>query len=248
MNLLTIEDVGHAYFGRTVLDRICFRVRAGEIVALVGPSGCGKSTLLQIAAGLIEPMQGRALRAYARHAMVFQESRLLAWANGAENIAYGLQHAGLSPRALKQRVAATAGLVGLDDADLSKFPVELSGGMKQRVAIARALAVEPDFIYFDEPFSALDIGLRRRLQDLAVVALAEAGVGALFVTHDITEASRVAHRILVLASDGAGIAGERIPDGAPVERDVRGAFQFAERLLQEDSLFAHINDVDERRL
>ncbi len=248
MNLLTLEQVGHAYFGRTVLDRIWFGVRAGEIVALVGPSGCGKSTLLQIAAGLIEPTQGRALRAYARHAMVFQDPRLLAWANGAENIAYGLQHAGVSPRALKQRVAATAGLVGLDDADLSKFPVELSGGMKQRVAIARALAVEPDFIYFDEPFSALDIGLRRRLQDLAVVALAEAGVGALFVTHDITEASRVAHRILVLASDGAGIAGERVPDGAPVERDVRGAFQFAERLLHEDPLFAHINDVDERRL
>lgn len=248
MSLLTLEAVGHAYFGRTVLDSVSLDVRAGEIVALVGPSGCGKSTILQIAAGLIEPTRGRAIRRYARHAMVFQDPRLMPWADAAENIAYGLRRVGLSGQAVQTRVAETAALVGFDANDLEKFPVELSGGMKQRVAIARALATKPDFIFFDEPFSALDVGLRRRLQKVAVSALAETGAGALFVTHDMTEAVRIAHRILVLDAAGAGIAGERTPHDAPPARDVSTAFHVAQRMLSEDALFAQLNDADERWL
>jgi NitT/TauT family transport system ATP-binding protein len=247
MSALALHGVGHAYFGRTVLDGVSLEIARGDCVALVGPSGSGKSTLLQIAAGLVEPSRGRVARNYGRHAMVFQDPRLLAWRDAAGNIAYALARRGVSGRALKVRIAEMAQLVDLTPEDLEKFPIELSGGMKQRVAIARALAVAPDFVYFDEPFSALDVGLRQRMQDLALGALLKSGASALFVTHDLAEAARIAHRVLVLAYDGAGIAGERRIDGAPLARDARHAFETAHRFLTEDALFAHLNDVEERR-
>lgn len=247
MSALNLEHIAHAYFGRTVLDDVSLAIAPGEVVALVGPSGSGKSTLLQIAAGLMRPLRGSVVRSYARHAVVFQEPRLLPWANAADNIGYALARQGVSGGARRRRIAEVAALVDLADADLAKFPSELSGGMKQRVAIARALSVRPDFIFFDEPFSALDVGLRRRVQELTLDALIDANAGALFVTHDICEAVRMAHRILVLASDGAGIAGERSLAGLPLERDARIAFDAAQRFLAEDALFAHLNDVEERR-
>jgi NitT/TauT family transport system ATP-binding protein len=247
MSALSLDQIGHAYFGRTVIDHVSLAIAPGEVVALVGPSGSGKSTLVQIAAGLIAPQRGSVTRSYRRHAVVFQEPRLLAWADAASNIGYALRRQGASSAERRRRIAEAAAQVDLAEADLDKFPSELSGGMKQRVAIARAIVARPDFIYFDEPFSALDVGLRRRMQAFTLSALAGANAGALFVTHDISEAVRMAHRILVLASDGAGIAGERAPPDVPLHRDARLAFNVAERFLAEDPLFAHLNDVGERR-
>lgn len=242
-----MHDISHAYFGRTVIDGVSLEISRGECVALVGPSGSGKSTLLQIAANLIDPMRGRVVRNYARHAMVFQEPRLLPWRDAAGNLDYALARCGVSGRASALRIAEMAELVDLTKDDLEKFPVELSGGMKQRVAIARALAIQPDFVYFDEPFSALDVGLRHRMQEMAIGALLANGASALFVTHDLTEAARIAHRVLVLAADGAGVAGARVLEGAPLSRDARTAFEIAQDFITKDSLFAHLNDVEERR-
>lgn len=87
--------------------------------------------------------------------------------------------------------------------------------MRQRTAIARALVTDPDFIYFDEPFTALDVALKRRMQDLVIEAAASAHFAALFITHDLSEAIRISHRILVLDANGRGIAGARILPGAP---------------------------------
>ena len=154
---LKLSAIGHAYLGRTVLDGIDLTVRDGEIVALVGPSGCGKSTLVHIAAGIIEPLRGRVSARYARHGMVFQEPRLLPWATARENIAYPLRIAGTARKARHVHATAVARRVDLDAADIDKFPVELSGGMRQRVAIARALARDPDFVFFDEPLSLIHI-------------------------------------------------------------------------------------------
>lgn len=247
MSALSMHNIGHAYFGRTVLDGVSLEIARGECVALVGPSGSGKSTLLQIAANLIEPLRGRVARHYRRHAMVFQEPRLLSWRDAAGNLAYALARCGVSGLARASRIAEMAELVDLTKEDLEKFPVELSGGMKQRVAIARALAIQPDFVYFDEPFSALDVGLRQRMQEMAVGALLANGASALFVTHDLMEAARIAHRVVVLASDGAGIAGARVLEGAPLSRDARSAFDIAQHFITEDALFTHLNDVEERR-
>ncbi len=247
-NPLELSRVGHAYFGRTVLDRIDLTVGASEVVALVGPSGCGKSTLVHIAAGIVEPIRGSVRRGCRRHAMVFQEPRLLPWASARDNIAYPLRIAGMRRAERMAHAEAAAARAAFDPADLEKYPVELSGGMRQRVAIARALCVEPDFIFFDEPFTALDVALKRRMQDLVIEAARSARFAALFVTHDLIEAARIAHRIVVLDANGDGIAGQRPLPGEPGLRGDRAVFETVQRFLHEDPLFRHIHDVDERKL
>jgi NitT/TauT family transport system ATP-binding protein len=144
-------------------------------------------------------------------------------------------------------VEAVADRVALARDDLGKCPVELSGGMRQRTAIARALVSEPDFVYFDEPFTALDQALKRRMQDLVIEASKASHFAALFITHDLLEAVRIGHRIAVLNLDGRGIAGERILAGDPGERDDVEVFHTVQRFLGDDPLFRHIHDVDERR-
>ncbi|WP_242442677.1 ATP-binding cassette domain-containing protein [Magnetospirillum sp. 15-1] len=245
---LALRQIDHAYLGRTVIGGVSLEVTAGEVVALVGPSGCGKSTLAQIAAGVLTPLRGRVERRYRRHGMVFQEPRLLPWATAGDNIAYPLRAGGMGRRERRLKVEAAAARVALDSADLGKYPVELSGGMRQRTAIARALAVEPDFVYFDEPFTALDVALKRRMQDLVIAAARAAHFGALFITHDLIEAVRVAHRVAVMDLHGRGINGERRIPGQPGERDDGELYRLVTRFLAEDDLFRHIHDVDERRL
>ncbi|MBL8847711.1 MAG: ATP-binding cassette domain-containing protein [Hyphomicrobium zavarzinii] len=247
MTALALEGVSHAYFGRTVLDRVKLDVPDGEIVSLVGPSGCGKSTLVHIAAGLIEPQRGRVANGYRRHGMIFQEHRLLPWATAEDNIAYPLRLAGVRCDARRALARAAADLVHLDRRDLEKYPVELSGGMRQRAAIARALVVEPDFVFFDEPFTALDVALKRQMQDLVIAAARQARFAGLFVTHDLAEAVRVSDRIVVLDERVRGVAGERFlsrPQGA---RDDAFVFATVQTFLNEDPLFAHIHDTNERR-
>lgn len=248
MTVLRLNAVGHAYLGRTILDRIDLTVDKNEIVALVGPSGCGKSTLAHIAAGLIQPRAGRLEARYSRHAMVFQEPHLLPWATAAGNIAFALRLMGLRRRERRARVNSVAALVALEPEDLVKYPAELSGGMKQRVAIARALATEPDFIIFDEPFTALDVALRRRMQDLVVAICANGKMSGLFITHDLHEAARIANKIAVLDTNGQGVLGERSLPGAPRARSDVWVFRWVQAALSDDPLFGHIHDVDERQI
>lgn len=248
MTALTLDGVAHAYFGRTVLDGVALRVAEDEIVALVGPSGCGKSTLVHIAAGLIEPLRGRVVAGYRCHGMIFQEPRLLPWATAEDNIAYPLRLAGVARRERLERARRAADLVSLDRRDLDKYPVELSGGMRQRTAIARALVVEPDFVFFDEPFTALDVALKRQMQDLVITAARQARFAGLFVTHDLAEAVRVSDRIVVLDERVRGIAGERFVGIAHGARDDAAVFAAVQHYLKEDPLFRHLHETDERRI
>ncbi len=248
MSALELDDIGHAYLGRTVLDDIHLAVEPGEIVALVGPSGCGKSTLVHIAAGIIEPLRGRVRTSYSRHGMVFQEPRLMPWATARDNIAYPLRIMGLPRKQRHARVETAARRVALEPDDLDKFPAELSGGMRQRAAIARALVAEPDFLYFDEPFTALDVALKRRMQDIVIEAARAARFAALFVTHDLMEAGRIAHRVAVMEVSGRGISGTRRLSGEPGERADEAIFAQTQRFLKQDPLFRHLHDVDERRI
>ncbi|MEM9631851.1 MAG: ATP-binding cassette domain-containing protein [Pseudomonadota bacterium] len=248
MTALKLNNIAHAYLGRTVLDKIDLEVAQGEIVALVGPSGCGKSTLAHIAAGLIDARAGKVHRGYNRQGMIFQEPSLLPWATAADNIAFSLKLAGIPRSQRTERVADAAKRVALLPEDLKKFPVELSGGMKQRVAIARALAIEPDFLYFDEPFTALDVALRRRMQDLIIETCAGGQVSGLFITHDLQEAVRIADRIAVLDSRGNGVLGIRHVPSRPADRDDISVFEWVQKALQQDMLFRHIHDVDERQI
>ena len=238
---LVLDGIGHSFLGRTVFENINFSVGENEVVALVGPSGCGKTTILQIAAGLIEPMRGRVHCSCRRHATVFQEPRLLPWMTARDNIAYGLRASGVE-RAVRSKIAERRGFeVGLSARDLDKYPAELSGGMRQRAAVARALAVDPDLVFFDEPFTAADVGLRRALQDIVITSCAKAGLSALFVTHDLWEAARVAHRLIVMDADG--LIASYAMDGLPGERSERMIFDMVEQ-WSSDPAFAALFDAE----
>lgn len=248
MNLLQLKAVGHVFLGRAVLENVSLQVSQGEMVALVGPSGCGKSTLAQIAAGLITPRHGQVERDYARCAFVFQEPRLLPWATVEANVAIGLSgHA--FPRPVRQaRIGDACRRVSLEESDRQKFPSQLSGGMRQRTALARALVGDPDFFYFDEPFTALDAALRRRMQDLVVATVLNSGKGGLFITHDIHEALRICHRIAVLDRYGQGILDCVTVPETPGNRSEEMILETARRVISDHPLFAVVDEHDERRL
>lgn len=242
---LRFEHVGHAFLGRSLFENFDLCIGAGECVALLGPSGSGKTTILQIAAGIIDPIRGRVHRKYRRQGLVFQEPRLLPWMTLIDNIAYGLSAAGMPKYERRKRAGRYALQVGLEETDFGKYPVELSGGMRQRAGVARALAVEPDMLFLDEPFSAVDVGLRRHLQQLLVAAARKRGFSTLLVTHDLHEALLVADRLVVLSGvDGSVIAGH-LPAGSPGERTARQIFDEAE-LLSASAAFAELFSAKER--
>jgi ABC-type nitrate/sulfonate/bicarbonate transport system ATPase subunit len=184
-----------------VLRDIDLSVAQGEFVCLLGPSGCGKSTLLNIAGGFERPTSGRVLidgesvlGPDSRRVFVFQEYGIFPWASVWDNVALGLRQ--LSKDEQQRIVSQVIELVGLKGFE-STYPQELSGGMKQRVEVARALAVDPDVIFMDEPFGALDSLTRLSLRAELIRIWHESGKTILFVTHDVDESIQLAQRIVV---------------------------------------------------
>ncbi|THF56857.1 ABC transporter ATP-binding protein [Pseudothauera rhizosphaerae] len=198
---LAAHGVGHAYALRTVLAGIDFDLPAGRVAALVGPSGCGKTTLLHLVAGLLPLREGRIESDFATPACVFQQPRLLPWKSALHNIAFGLKAQGVARRERERRAHELGLRVGLAAEDLEKFPHQLSGGMQSRVALARALVMAPDLLLLDEPFSALDVGLKAELYALLAEHLAGRGMAVLMITHDLMEAVRLSDDVLVMAPD-----------------------------------------------
>ena len=209
---LSLVDVGMTYSagGREIraLEGIGFELEKGEVATIVGPSGSGKTTLLRIAAGLEAPRSGSVFRAEgSKLGFVFQEPRLLNHLTVEGNIALGLG----SRRAEKEgaaRVREVIGQLGLHG-HRRAYPDQLSGGLAQRVSLGRALVRDPDILFMDEPFSALDAPLRRRLQDGLLGILAARSASVLFVTHDLVEALYLGDRVLAL-SGGRIVRDERI--------------------------------------
>lgn len=197
--MLRFDNVELRFAATPVLDGLSLAINARELVVVLGRSGCGKTTALLLAAGLLPPTHGRLVNTFARTACVFQEPRLLPWASALDNAAFGLKALGVSRPERRDRAAELLLRFDLEARDLTKRPSTLSGGMAQRVAIARALAIQPQLVLMDEPFGALDAGLRREMQDIVRTEVIRAGLGVLFVTHDVTEAVRLADRIVVLS-------------------------------------------------
>jgi NitT/TauT family transport system ATP-binding protein len=196
---LTIRGLSYAYAVRGVLDGIDLEVEARRVVALVGPSGCGKTTLVHLAAGLLAPQSGTLENGFAQVAVMFQQPRLLPWKTARDNIALGLKARGVLRAEALARAQAMGRSMGLDDIALDQFPHALSGGMQSRAALARALVLEPDLLLADEPFSALDVGLKAQLHRLLLEHQARRGVAVLMITHDLMEAVRLADTVLFMA-------------------------------------------------
>lgn len=192
-----------------VLEQVSLDVRAGEFVCLVGPSGCGKSTLLNVLGGFVSDWSGEVRVQGAavtgpdpRRVFVFQENGVFPWLTARENVGFGLFDKDKGEEA--RIVAHYIRMVGLEGFEQA-YPHELSGGMRQRVEIARALAANPEVLYMDEPFGALDFITRLKMRaDLVRIWQTEHKT-VLFVTHDVEEAVQLADRILIMSQRPATI-------------------------------------------
>lgn len=202
---LHLKNISHAYGDLTVLDNIDFTVGGGEIVCIVGPSGCGKSTLLRFIGGLERPDAGAVMllgeppkESLNPLTYIFQDFALLPWRSVEGNISLALEDHKLPPHKAKRiidDVLTRTHLVTFRKA----FPRQLSGGMKQRVAIARALAVRPAVMLMDEPLSSLDSQTRELLLDDLIDLWMRESFAAVYVTHNLQEAVRLGHKIIVLS-------------------------------------------------
>jgi NitT/TauT family transport system ATP-binding protein len=208
-------------------------VEAREFVVLLGPSGCGKSTLLYLIAGLEEASSGQiwsfgepVASPSPERSLIFQETSLFPWLSVWQNVSFGLSIRGM-PVAERRQIARQAlRRVGLSEA-IDKRPDELSGGMRQRVAVARALAMRPKVLLMDEPFAALDVQTRAKMQDFLVDVWRDSSASVLFVTHHIDEAVALADRIVVFTARPGRIK-SIIPVALPRPRNLFAAE--AERL------------------
>jgi len=232
MTLLHIHGLAHAFGRNEIFSGIDFNLTAGEVVALVGPSGCGKTTLLHLCAGLLDVQQGRIDNGFGNPASMFQQPRLLPWKTTVDNIALGLKAAGMARQQRMQQASSLALRLGLAAGDLGKFPHQLSGGMQSRVSLARALVLQPDLLLLDEPFAALDIGLKEDLYALLLAEQAARGMGVLMITHDLMEAVRLADRILVMAAAPGRIVSRLELDLPAVQRSDTWIYQHTAELLQ----------------
>jgi ABC-type nitrate/sulfonate/bicarbonate transport system ATPase subunit len=198
------SDISMRFGAIDVLQDVTISVEEGEFLCIVGPSGCGKSTLLNIAGGFLAPVKGTVTidgdpvtGPDRRRIFVFQERGVFPWLTVEGNIGFGLFD--LPDEERQRRVAQYVHLVGLEGFEKA-YPRELSGGMKQRVEVARALAVNPDVLFLDEPFGALDSITRLQMRSELLRIWRAARKTVLFVTHDIEESVQLADRVVVMSA------------------------------------------------
>ncbi len=232
-NSLSAENLHHRFGPTKVLQDINFDLQAGKVISVVGPSGGGKTSLLHLCGGLLDVTDGEVINQFTSQAFAFQDARLLPWQTALDNIAYSLKAQGIRKKQRRQLATEMAYRLGLDKADLSKFPKDLSGGMRQRVAFARALVIEPELLFLDEPFSALDIGLKRELQSLLIDWISEKKLSVFFITHDLSEAIQLSDEILVLAASPGRIVKRILLDKPQKQRDDDYVFKQVRSLLED---------------
>lgn len=203
------KGISKSFPGYIAVQGINLEVKAGSFLSVVGPSGCGKSTLLNMAAGLMDPTEGTVdifgepLKGINRKAAyMFQQDALLPWKTVLGNILLGLELRGTDPKLAEQSARAWIHRVGLDGfAD--RYPHQLSGGMRKRVAMAQTWIIDPAIVFMDEPFGALDVHTRLRMEGEILGLWAETKKTVMFVTHDLEEAIALSDEVVVLSAGPA---------------------------------------------
>lgn len=236
---VSVTNLGKTFGKFIALDNVSLDIAAGEFIVLLGPSGCGKTTLLSILGGFMEPASGKITIggsdmsgiAPARRptTTMFQDYALFPHMKLIDNVGFGLRMRGLAKAERDEKAMSFLDLVGLSTS-AHKKPHELSGGQRQRVALARALAVDPDVLLLDEPLGALDLKLRRQMQDELKAIQKRVGTTFIHVTHDQEEAMAIADRIVVMNQG-------RIEDfGPPAEIYMRPKSLFSAGFMGEVNL------------
>jgi NitT/TauT family transport system ATP-binding protein len=214
--------------GTHAVDNVSFDVAQGEFVSVVGPSGCGKSTLLRIASGLEQHTGGSCEVDRSSIGYVFQDATLLPWRTVQKNVELNaeLQGMGKADREAKAKEAIElVNLVGHE----TKYPKQLSGGMKMRCSVARSLVLNPKVFLFDEPFGALDEITRERLNDELLRLFRHEQFAGLFITHSIAEAVFLSTRVIVMSARPGRIIGDyAVPFEMPRVQELRFQPEFAE--------------------
>ncbi|MCP8895055.1 ABC transporter ATP-binding protein [Shinella daejeonensis] len=241
MSILEIRGISKSFGAYTALRKVSLEVEAGEFVSLLGPSGCGKTTLLRLVAGFLRPdtgavlIEGRDMTALPPNKRplntVFQNYALFPHMTFAQNVAYGPLRAGASRTEARERAAEALDMVGLGGHG-QHYPREASGGQQQRAALARAIVNRPKLLLLDEPLSALDLQLRRRMQIELKRLQERIGIAFIFVTHDQEEAMAMSDRIVVMNAgriEQVGCGGEiyRAPQTRFVAQFIGDANLFA---------------------
>ncbi|MEG3110769.1 MULTISPECIES: taurine ABC transporter ATP-binding subunit [Pantoea] len=213
--MLRIAHLNARYAGQPALQDINLQVDKSELLVVLGPSGCGKTTLLNLIAGFLPvesgsiTLEGKTINGPgAERGVVFQNEGLLPWRNVLDNVAFGLQLAGMARQERETIARRLIKKVGLEGAEKRQI-WQLSGGQRQRVGIARALAADPQLLLLDEPFGALDAFTREQMQTLLLTLWRDSGKQILLITHDIEEAIFLASE-LILLSPGPGRIVERL--------------------------------------
>ncbi|WP_018700203.1 ABC transporter ATP-binding protein [Amorphus coralli] len=217
---IEIRSVTQRFGGFVALDGVSLTIAPGEFAVLLGPSGSGKTTLLSIIGGFLVPQQGDVLiggadmttvpPAKRPTTTVFQDYALFPHMTIRANVGFGLRMRGVGKAERNEKADAMLALVGLEGQG-GKRPHQLSGGQRQRVALARSLAVDPSVLLLDEPLGALDMKLRRQMQEELKRIQREVGTTFVHVTHDQEEAMAIADRIVVMSAG-------KIEDDGPPER------------------------------
>jgi NitT/TauT family transport system ATP-binding protein len=233
------ENLGHSFqTGSPVFSNINLQILAGEFVSFLGPSGCGKSTLLRLLGGLQKPSQGKLQVQAQQKSFVFQEPRLLPWRTCLENayLPFETQASAAIRPEDKEKAQATLISLGLGS-DFQKFPHELSGGMKMRCALARGLVLNPDLLFFDEPFAALDEHTRLKLQGELRSLFEMKKWTVVFVTHSIEEATFLSDRIFLFPKSRQGLTECRLHLPSQRSAQLRDDLKFFEEVSRVRHLF-----------
>ena len=211
--ILSTDSINVVYQESLIaLQNVSLDIPAAKLTAILGPSGCGKTTLLKVIAGLIKPTSG-SVKVRGKdiegpgpdRALVFQDFALLPWATVLQNVGFGLRARGVPKKEREEtslHYIKEVGLLGFED----KYPHQLSGGMRQRTGLARALTINSDILLMDEPFSAVDEQMRRKLQEDLLNLLKVENKTVIFVTHSIEEAVYLADQVIILSGRPGSVA------------------------------------------